>query len=215
MSLVYPVYPWTPGCGMMVVTIGLFGKKSLVPASYYMEHTDTEAAFREAFERHADELFRHCSLRLSDRERALELTQETFLRAWEYVARGGHIEQHRSFLYRVLNNLIVDEYRKHKTQSLDALLENEEAAVYVEGELLRDDGNGLEDAMVRFDAKRAIEALRTLPEQYRAVLVMRYIDGLSPKEIAACTQESENAISVRIHRGLRTLRDTLATTQQI
>src|ERR1700679_3555095 len=97
-----------------------------------------ERKFKNAFETYSDELFRHCAMRLSDRERAVELTQECFLRTWDYVARGGTIEKYRPFLYRVLNNLIIDEYRKHKTQSLDALLENEETAATVEGQLLRD-----------------------------------------------------------------------------
>ena len=171
---------------------------------------DTEGKFNAAFEKHSDELFRHCSMRISDRERALELTQETFLRAWEYLARGEEIRQYRSFLYRILNNLIVDEYRKHKSQSLDALLENEETAVAVEGTLLRDESDELEEAMVRFDSKRAVKALQTLPEHYKAVLTFRYIDGLGLSEIAECTGESENVISVRIHRGLHKLRDMLA-----
>ncbi len=174
-----------------------------------MGQQNTEQVFKTAFETHSDELFRHAAMRLSDHERALELTQETFLKAWEYVARGEEIRQYRSFLYRVLNNLIIDEYRKHKTQSLDAMLENEETAVYVEAELLSDESNPLEEAMVRFEAKYALEALRVLPDQYRSVLVMRYVDGLSPTEIAQMTQESENAISVRIHRALKKLRDTL------
>ena len=170
---------------------------------------DTQAQFTVVFEKHSDELFRHCHMRLSDRERALELTQETFLRAWEYAERGEEVRQWRALLYRILNNLIVDEYRKHTSQSLDALLEKEETQVAVEGVLLRDEVDVLEDAMVRFDSARALVALKELAEPYRAVLVYRYIDGLSPREIAEQTEESENAISVRIHRGLKKLRVTL------
>ncbi len=173
---------------------------------------NTQDQFSAVFEKHSDELFRHCHLRLSNRERALELTQETFLRAWQYAQRGEDVRQWRALLYRILNNLIVDEYRKHTTQSLDALLENEETQSAVEGTLLRDDVDGLEDAMVRFDAGRALEALKKLPEPYRGVLVGRYIDGLSPREIAEVTHESENAISVRIHRGLKKLRTMLEDT---
>lgn len=167
---------------------------------------DAQKQFEAVFEKHSDELFRHCFLRLSDRERALELTQETFLRAWEYTTRREEVRQWRAFLYRILNNLIVDEYRKHKSQSLDALLEQEETQVAVEGVLLRDEVDVLEDAMVRFDSARAMVALKQLAEPYRGVLVCRYIDGLSPREIAECMQESENTISVRIHRGLKKLR---------
>lgn len=172
-----------------------------------------EQEFHEAFEKHSDELFRHAAMRLSDRERAVEITQECFLRAWEYAAKGEKIRQYRSLLYRILNNLIVDEYRKHKTQSLDALLEVEETAVFVEGELLRDDSGGLEEAALRFDGTRALGALQQLPERYRTVLVMRYIDGLSPSEIAECTHEQENTISVRIHRGIQKLKSALENKQ--
>src|SRR3989344_4442190 len=113
---------------------------------------ELQAQFAAVFEKHSDELFRHCHLRLSDRQRALELTQETFLRAWGYVVKGEEVHQWRAFLYRILNNLIVDEYRKHKSQSLDALLENEETQVAVEGVLLREEVDALEEATVRFDS---------------------------------------------------------------
>lgn len=150
-------------------------------------------------------------MRLSDRDRALELTQECFLRAWEYIARGETIAQYRPFLYRVLNNLVVDEYRRHKPQSLDALLEEDIGGPGLEGELLRDEFDLFEDAAVRYDAAKALEMLEQLPEHHRAVIVMRYIDGLSPGEIAECLGESENTVSVRIHRGVRKLRDLLAS----
>ncbi|MDE2213009.1 MAG: RNA polymerase sigma factor [Patescibacteria group bacterium] len=174
-----------------------------------MEHNDLKREFQEVFEKHSDELFRHCLMRISERERALELTQEAFLRAWEYVSRGEEIRQYRSFLYRTLNNLIVDEYRKQKSQSLDALLESDESGVQLEGILLRDDSDGLEEAMIRFDASRAVAALRQLPDNYRTVITLRYIDGLSPQEIAGHINESENTVSVRIHRGLKKLREML------
>jgi RNA polymerase sigma-70 factor, ECF subfamily len=166
--------------------------------------------FTEAFEKHSDELFRHASLRLPDRERALEITQETFLRVWQYVEKGGVINTYRPFLYRTLNNMIVDEYRKHKTQSLDALLESEEAGAAIEGTLLRSESNELEEAMIRFESEQAIVALQKLPEPYRIVLILRYIDGFSLDEIAESLDERENNISVRIHRGLRKLREMLA-----
>ena len=171
--------------------------------------SDRTKEFTTLFEKHADELFRHCVLRISDRERALDITQETFLRALKYADNGTTIKNYRSFLYRILNNLIIDEYRKWKTQSLDDLLENEEYTDVAENELLRDPIDALEDAMLRFDGERAMHALEELPEHYRSVIVLRYIDGLSPSEISNITGENENAVSVRIHRGLKKLRAIL------
>ena len=172
---------------------------------------DRTQEFKEAFEKHSDELFRHARMRLPSHDRALELTQEAFLKTWEYLRKGEIVENYRAFLYRSLNNLIIDEYRKKKTQSLDALLENPETTGAVEGKLLRDEFDMLETAATQFDAKKAMQAIHKLPDMYRVVIVMRYIDGLSPSEIAEHIRETENTVSVRIHRGIRKLRDLLTS----
>ncbi|MBI3573547.1 sigma-70 family RNA polymerase sigma factor, partial [Candidatus Kaiserbacteria bacterium] len=155
-------------------------------------------AYMEAYENYADAIFRHCFFRLSDREKALDITQETFTRAWDYLAEGKTIEKFKPFLYRIAGNLIIEEYRKKKHVSLDAFLDDE---MHDEGMIsaLHDDGafDRLADA---FDAKLAEDALQKLSEPYREVLILRFIDGLSPKEIAIHLEERENTVSVRIHR---------------
>lgn len=165
---------------------------------------DIEQSFREAFDRHSDELFRHASMRLSDRDRALELTQECFLRAWQYASRGEEIREIRPFLFRTLRHLIIDEYRKHKSYSLDEMLEDDEGG-QMEKNLPRDDTNTLEAAFDRFDGKRAVSAIQMLPDLYREVIVLRYVQSLSIPEIAEMVGESDNVVSVRIHRGLKKL----------
>ena len=172
-----------------------------------MRH-DTTKAFEEAYTRYNDELFRHCYLRVSDRERAVELTQEAFLRTWDYIEKGKEVQEFRPFLYRTLKNLIIDEYRKMKTQSLEKMVEDTEGGS-IEALLPPDESNTLEAAIDRFEGTRALEALKLLPDAYKEVLILRYVDGLSPKEIAQALDENENAVSVRVHRGLKKLKDLL------
>jgi len=169
---------------------------------------DLKAKFEEAYTSYSDELFRHCSIRLSDRERAVELTQECFLKTWEYIERGERVEEFRPFLYRTLRNLIIDEYRKKKPRSLEAMLEIGEETD-VETLMPADESNTLERAVERFEGKRALEALEQLPDLYREVITLRYVESLSPKEIAEIVGESENAVSVRLHRGLKKLHTLL------
>ena len=76
--------------------------------------SDHEARFLKAFEDYSDALFRHASLRISNRERAVDLVHDTFTKVWSYLRDGYEIESFRPFLYKVLNNLIIDEYRKRK-----------------------------------------------------------------------------------------------------
>lgn len=170
---------------------------------------EEERQFGEAYERYSDELFRHCSLRLSDRERAVEITQEAFMKAWQYMEKGETIRELRPFLYRTLHNLIIDEYRKMKSLSLESLVQNDEGGGDIESLMPADESNTLEAAIDRFEGSRALKALKELPDTYREVLVMRYVDGLSPKEIADAIGESENAVSVRVHRGLKKLKTLL------
>jgi RNA polymerase sigma-70 factor (ECF subfamily) len=165
---------------------------------------DHSKELADAHTKYSDELFRHCSIRLSDRERALEITQETFVRAWQYMQRGEEIRELRPFLYRILRNLIIDEYRKVKSTSLEAMVDDESEGV--EHLLPPDESNTLEAAIDRFDGIRALERLKELPDTYREVLLLRYVDGLSPSEIAKEIGETENAVSVRIHRGLKKLK---------
>jgi RNA polymerase sigma-70 factor (ECF subfamily) len=171
---------------------------------------DHRQAFEEAYTHLSDELFRHASMRLSDRDRALELTQECFLKTWEYVQKGNKIDEFRPFLYRTLRNLIIDEYRRKKSRSLESMLVGTEETD-VEVLMPADESNTLEAAVDRFEGTRALKALQTLPDIYREVLILRYVESLSPKEIAEYIGESENAVSVRIHRGLKKLKSVLET----
>ena len=171
---------------------------------------EQEKQFGKVFEAHADELFRHASMRLSDRERAVELVQDTFLRTWDYVQKGEEVRDFRAFLFRTLRHLIIDEYRKRKSVSLEGMLTSEGESI--EHFLPPDESNTLEAAMGRFDGTRVLVVLKELPDMYREVIMLRYIDGLTPQEIARILSESENVVSVRIHRGLKKLRTLLEPT---
>ncbi|MBI2010808.1 MAG: RNA polymerase sigma factor [Candidatus Colwellbacteria bacterium] len=159
--------------------------------------------FLEAYDAWADAIFRHCYFRVSDKELAKDLVQETYSRAWAYLADGGVVENFRAFLYRIANNLIIDNSRKKKALSLDALMD--------EGFAPAANPTNSEAAIMGHDALRLV---RSLDEKYREVIIMRYIDDLTPKEIAAVLEEKENVISVRLHRGLKKVKVLLEAEAQ-
>ena len=165
-----------------------------------------EERFLEAFSEYNDALFRHAALRISDRERAIDLVHDTFTKVWTYIKNGHEVEQYRPFLYKVLNNLIIDEYRKQREQSLDALLAQEGVTEGSFSDLVEDTTEALAATL---DGKQAFTLVATLPDVYREVLLFRFVDGLGPKEISELVEETENVVSVRIHRGLKLLRDMI------
>lgn len=155
-----------------------------------------EADFLAAYDAHADALFRHVLLRARDRDAATDIVQETYSRAWLYLSQGKTIDYMRAFLYRVANNLIVDQSRRKRSSSLDKLIE--EDGFEVKDETLKDPAEIPQ-------AREAAAMLGTLDEIYRTAITMRFIEELTPKEIAQKLGVSENVVSVRIHRGIARL----------
>lgn len=160
----------------------------------------------KAFEEYNDALFRHAFLRISNRERAIDVVHDTFTKVWTYVRSGHEVDQFRPFLYKVLNNLIIDEYRKAKETSLDALLEIDGVD---EGTFDDLSENTVESLAATLDGKKAFEMLAEMADTYKEVLILKFVDGLGPKEIAGLLEESENVVSVRLHRGLKVLRQMI------
>ncbi|MDP2637378.1 MAG: RNA polymerase sigma factor [bacterium] len=162
-------------------------------------HEDKRQQFLQAYDEFADAIFRYCYFRVFDRELANDLVQDTFLRVWGYLEKGGEIQHFRVFLYKIATNLIIDYKRKKRAVSLELMQEK--------GFEPRQD-NTLR-FLERIDAKNAVQRLSELPPHYREVITMRYVEELAVKEIAEVLGETENNISVRIHRGLEALRKIL------
>lgn len=169
-----------------------------------MAAISSEEQFLSAYDQYADAIFRHCALRLRDRERGKDLMQETFMKAWEFAASGKEIENIRAFLYRIANNLIVDMARRYKLRTEVSLEDMQE-----EGFDVPSSEDTTERTHQRFTQEQVMNLLGKIEEPYRTAVVMRYIDDLSPAEIAETLELSANVVSVRINRGMKKLRSLL------
>ncbi len=118
------------------------------------------------------------------------------MKTWSYLINGGKIDTMKAFLYHILNDLIVDEYRKHKTISFDVLLEKG-------FEPKNDHSKRLFNLL---DGKAAILLIQRLPEKYQKVMRMKYVQELSLKEMSLITGQTKNALAVQLHRGLEKLK---------
>lgn len=157
-----------------------------------------EQQFLAAYDMYADAIFRHCALRLGDRELGRDLMQETFIRVWQSLKDGTKIGHMRGFLYKVANHLIIDVARRRKLRTEDSLEEMHEEHGF-------DIVDPSQDPMRATQGSMVIEMIERLEEPYRTAIVMRYIDGLPPRDIAELLGVSPNVVSVRVHRGLEFL----------
>lgn len=141
-------------------------------------------------------LGRYSFFKLNNQTMSDDLVQDTFIKAWSYVVKGGKIETMKAFLYHILNNLVIDQYRKEKNSSLDTLLEAGFEPSF----------DNTETVFNSLDGERALKLIDELPPKYKRAVELRYKQGLSLKEISEITGESKNTVAVQIHRGLEKLR---------
>jgi RNA polymerase sigma-70 factor, ECF subfamily len=163
-----------------------------------VKNGDAEA-FGLLYEQYAEVIFRYIYSHLENRLDAEDLTEEIFIRAWralpKYDERGLPFS---AFLFRIARNSLIDYYRQRKavTSIEDMELQSREA--------------GPEDAVdVKIENHDLRKTIAELREDYRNVLVFRFLSGLSPEETAAVMQRSVGAVRVLQHRALSALKELL------
>lgn len=161
---------------------------------------DITLTFKKIYEEESDAIFRFCMVRVSSREQALDITQETFLRLWQTLNEDKKVLNNKGFLFTVAHRLIIDWYRKKKTLSLDSIL----ASKKKHGEIL--DQTTENDMNVGAEGRFLLEQLEKLSPMYRQPLYLRFVEGMLPQEIGKILGISANAASVRVNRGLQELR---------
>ncbi|MDQ3076858.1 MAG: RNA polymerase sigma factor [bacterium] len=156
-----------------------------------------EKQFEATYKTHFDAIFRYIYFRLRDKERAKDLTQETFMKTWKYMLGGGSIDSMKAFLFTVARNLILNEVERRKVhESLDLM--NEEGFDIPFSELSQEK---------KSEFSRAMSIIAQLGSEYEEVMRLRFVEGLSIKEIAELRDEQESAVAVRIHRGLKQIKN--------
>jgi len=160
------------------------------------------AAFREVYERHASVVFGFHVRRTGDRDAAFDLTAETFAQAWlsrlRFRDRAGGSA--KPWLLAIARNVLVSSVRKKVLErsacerlGLAGLLDGEGPAPEPDERWLE----GLD------------EAFASLPEAQQEAIRLRIVDELPYDEVAATLGTSAEAARVRVHRGLRSLRNRL------
>ena len=177
-----------------------------------------EDAFAELVARYRNQITSYIYRMVNDYDTAVDLAQETFLRVYRAAGRYQTTHAFSTYIYRIATNVAISELRKRKRRrlvSLTGLLTSPD------GEELMDfqpaDDKPLQDIALIDAEKRAVikRAISTLPDRYRAPLVLRDVEGKSYDEIAAILQTSEGTVKSRINRARNFLRDKMRNYVQV
>ena len=158
-----------------------------------------KAAFGEIYDSHVKAIFRFTLLKVPTKEEAQDITSDVFLRTWKYLLTEKKVMSIRALMYRIARNCIADFYKKREiTYSLDAVTNHPELQTYI----VRASDN--EEA--RAELGLLFSKMSDLKDDYRDVLTLRLIEGLSFREIGDILEKSAGNVRVIYHRAVKTLR---------
>src|SRR6266536_1526470 len=162
-----------------------------------------EEAFAELVSRYRNQITRYIYRMTNDYDGAVDLAQETFIRVYRAAGRYQTTHAFSTYIYRIATNLAISELRKRKRRrlvSLTGLLTSSDGAEA--REFNPPDERPLQDTeLMDAERRKAVQqAIRTLPEKYRAPLILRDVEGKSYDEISCILGTSEGTVKSRISR---------------
>jgi RNA polymerase sigma factor (sigma-70 family) len=194
---------WVPAAVGRARLQGIDGGAGASDAWLLRESRRDLDAFRDFYERYSDQVFGYFRRRTADEDTALELTAETFSRAW--VARERFEDRYQGsaapWLFGIARNVLLMSVRRGAV---------ERRAAERLGVLERLDLAGEPAAPEARWSDGADELLDTLPLSQREALRLRIVDERSYDEVADALGTSRSAARVRVYRGLAALRERLA-----
>jgi RNA polymerase sigma-70 factor, ECF subfamily len=160
-------------------------------------------AFGLLYRRYLDRIYSYAYYQLGDHHDAEDATARTFLSALRAI--GSFSDEGASFrawLFRIARNTVANAHRsraRRRTEPMEAVVADPPAP----------DADPAGLSLRADDARRVRAALVQLPDERRQVILLRFADGLSAREIGLVLDRSEGAVRVLLHRALRELAERL------
>lgn len=166
-------------------------------------------AFAEIVELYKDKVYQISYRMVGNRHEAEDISQEAFLRAYINIHSYDINKKFSTWLYRIATNLSIDRLRKKKPDFyLDAEVAGAEGLTLYSQ--VAADGMLPEEKVESLELQETIQvAILKLPAKYRSVIVLKYIEELSLKEISEILDLPIGTVKTRIHRGREALRHQL------
>lgn len=161
-------------------------------------------AYAELYDLYVKRIYRFVYFKVGAHEQAEDITSEVFLKTWQYLIKNGveerEIKSFGGLLYKIARNSIIDFYRQNAAKRETKLTEDME---------MGDGGRWCADLGDKMEARRIIQAIKKLKQEYQEILTLRFVDELEISEIAEITGKGQIAVRVTLHRALKKLKEIL------
>jgi len=166
-------------------------------------------AYADIVNLYQHKLYQICYRMLGNKQEAEDIAQEAFVRAYINLHSYDQKRKFSTWIYRIATNLCIDRIRKKKPD------------YYLDAEVAGTDGLDMysqiaadeklpEDVVAQMELQERIQyEISRLPDKYRSVIVLKYIEELSLQEISEILDMPLGTVKTRIHRGREALRKQL------
>jgi RNA polymerase sigma-70 factor (ECF subfamily) len=165
------------------------------------------ASFEELVRRTARLVFSRVYLEVGDVHRAEDLVQETFLVAWRSIRQVTEASGFRSWLFTIAHSVVVDAARRDSRKKRTGGKTREEADVI--GTIAAAEPGPSSAAEKSEEQEKVLSVLRSLPQEYREPLMLRYIGGADYQTIGQQLGLTNGSLRGMLSRGLSMLRSRL------
>jgi len=168
-------------------------------------------AFIKAYDLYVDQIYRFIFFKVGHKEEAEDLTSAVFLKAWNYIQNNNLIDykSFKSLIYKIARNSIIDHYRKGSQHS-NITIDNPDSKL----DLIDEKQDIGKQAELASDFAILETKLSELKDEYREVIVLRFVNELSIAEIAEILDKSRGNVRIIVYRALKALRELVNNRQQ-
>ena len=169
---------------------------------------------RKAFEvealPHMDALYRTALRMLKNQSDAEDLVQEAFAKAYRFWDKFEPGSNCRAWLFKIMTNIFINDYRSKSRSPVSVNVDEiDDYYLYKQMDSLEQDGDPEQTLFSKIfddDVKKAIEEL---PDDFKMVVVLSFLEGFSYQEIAEITDLQLGTVKSRLHRGRKLLQKKL------
>ena len=169
-----------------------------------VKNKDKEA-FGEFYDLYISRIYRFIFFKVNSVSDDQDLSSEVFLKLWQYLRDGKKIENLNALIYMIARNSVIDFYRqKSRKDGKEELIEEKHLSQVVN----KDDDLAHKQA-ISTEVQTMLQGLEKLKDEYKEVIVLRYLDELSITEISDVLNKTKGSVRVLIHRALNVLKQSV------
>lgn len=161
------------------------------------KHGDRDA-FGTLYQKYLDGIYRYVYFRVGKREVAEDISATVFAKAWEKLSSYTRVDGSlKAWLYTIAHNQVIDYYRAKKEQL--GIPEH-----------IEDGKESIESSVEKkVQVEQILEEVRKLPEEQQQVILLRFVEDMSHKQISYVLGKREDAVRAQLSRALKALRKEL------